>query len=92
MLLKLNEVRQLYKGVGCPTCNHTGYLKRMAIHEVLVVTKEIRELVDRRASTDQIRQMAVRQGTKTLRENCMQLVLEGITTTAELTRVAYSIE
>ena len=92
MMLKLSEIRQLYKGAGCPACNFTGYQKRQAIHEVLVVTKEIRELVDRKASTDQLRQIAIRQGTKTLRESCMQLVLDGVTTTNELARVTYSID
>jgi len=92
MLLKLTEAVQLYKGAGCPACNFTGYQKRMAIHEVFVVTKEIRELIDRRASTDQLRQMAARFGTKTLRDNCAKLVADGLTTTAELARVTYSID
>lgn len=92
MMLKLNEPRELYRGEGCPACNYSGYQKRIAIHEVLVVNKEIRELVDRHASLDQIRQMASRFGTKTLRESCTKLVLDGVTTTAELTRVTYSLE
>jgi len=92
MLLKLTDEKQLMRGAGCPACNHTGYQGRMAIHEVLVCTKEIRELVDRKSSTDQLRQMAIRQGTKTLRENCIKLVLDGLTTTAELARVTYSID
>ena len=92
MLLKLKDMQQLYKGAGCPACNFTGYQKRMAIHEVLVATKEIRELIDRRASTDQIKQMVARYGTTSLRDNCRKLVLDGITTTAELARVTYSIE
>jgi type IV pilus assembly protein PilB len=58
----------------------------------MVVNREIRELIDRRATTDQLRQMAARFGTKTLRESCIELVLDGTTTTAELTKVTYSIE
>lgn len=92
MMLKLTEPRELYKGAGCPACNYTGYQKRTAIHEVLVVTKEVRELIDRHASLDQVRQMASRFGTKTLRESCTELVLQGVTTTAELTKVTYSVE
>lgn len=92
MLLKLREPRELYKGEGCPACNFTGYLKRTAIHEILVVTKDIREIIDRRGTNDQLRQAASRFGTKTLRESCAQLVLEGITTTAELARVTYNVE
>lgn len=92
MMLKLNEPKMLYRGEGCSSCNNTGYSGRTAIHEIMVVNKEIRELIDRRATTDQLRQMAARFGTKTLRESCMELVLQGVTTTGELTKVTYSIE
>lgn len=92
MMLKLNEPRELFKGTGCPACNFTGYQKRTAVHEVLTVNRDIRELIDRRASTDQIRNAAARSGTKSLRDSCTKLVLEGITTTSELSRITYSIE
>lgn len=74
MMVKLKEPRELYRGDGCPSCNFTGYQGRTAIHEVLVVTREVRELIDRRATSDQIRQLACRAGTKTLRDSCTQLV------------------
>ena len=92
MMLKLREPQTLYKGAGCPACNYTGYSKRTAIHEVLVVTREIRELIDRRATVDQIRQIAIRLGTTTLRDNCTKLVLDGVTTTEELVKVTYSVD
>ena len=92
MMLKLKEPKMLYRGEGCNYCNNTGYKGRTAIHEIMVVNREIRELIDRRATTDQLRQMAARFGTKTLRESCIELVLDGTTTTAELTKVTYSIE
>lgn len=92
MMVRLKEPRELYKGEGCPACNFTGYQGRTAIHEVLVVTREIRELIDRRATADQIRQISSRAGTKSLRESCTQLVLDGVTTTQELLRVTYSVD
>jgi type IV pilus assembly protein PilB len=92
MLLKLKEPQNLFKGTGCPVCNYTGYSKRTAIHEILVVTKEIRELIDRKATIDQIRQIAVKTGTTLLRDNCVKLVLDGITTTEELLKVTYSVD
>lgn len=92
MMLKLKEPRELYRGEGCPTCNFTGYQGRTAIHEVLVITKEVRELIDRRATSDQIRQIAARCGTKFLRDSCTELVIDGITTTQELLRVTYSVD
>ncbi len=92
MMLKLREPQLLFKGTGCPACNYTGYSKRTAIHEIIPINKDIRELIERRGSSDQIRQVAVRFGFTSLRENCARLVLEGVTTTAELTKVTYSIE
>ncbi len=92
LLLKMKDPEPLYKGAGCPNCNFTGYKGRSGIHEILVVTKEIRELVNRRASIDQLAQMAMRQGTVTLQQSCRELVLSGITTVDELIKVTYSVD
>jgi type IV pilus assembly protein PilB len=92
MLLKLREPQPLYKGAGCPACNYTGYAKRTAIHEIIPINKDIRELIDRRATSDQLRHTAARFGFTSLRDNCIRLVLEGVTTTEELIKVTYSIE
>lgn len=92
MLLKMKEPTSIYKGEGCPACNFTGYKGRVGIHEVLVLTKEIRELINRGASTDQLQQMAIRQGTITLRQSCAELVLKGVTTVEEMIKVTYSVE
>ena len=92
LMLKMKEPLPLYRGAGCPTCNGTGYKGRSGIHEILVVTKEIRELIDRKATIDQLSQMAIRQGTTTLRQSCTELVLSGVTTVNELLKVTYSVD
>ena len=92
MLLKMKEPVPLYKGAGCPVCNFTGYKGRSAIHEIIVITREIRDLVNRGASADQISQTAIRQGTVTLRDSCSELVLEGRTTVDEMLKVTYSVD
>jgi type IV pilus assembly protein PilB len=56
------------------------------------VTKNLRELINNRRSIDDIKQEVVAQGTITLKENCKQLILAGVTTTEELMKVAYSLE
>lgn len=91
-LLNINEPTTLYRGEGCPACNFTGYRGRRGIYEILVVTKEIRELINQKASTDEIMQMALKQGTATLRFSCRQLVLSGDTTFEEYLKVTYSVE
>lgn len=92
MMLDMKEPQSLYKGEGCPYCNYSGYKGRSGIHEILAVTKEIRDLISRHATLDQLQQMAVRQGTQTLRQSCIDLVLEGVTTIEELLKVTYSLD
>jgi len=93
-VLGIQRPLTLYKGLGesCSNCNGTGYKGRIAVHEIMIVTKEIRVLIEKGASIDDIRQTAQRQEMSTLRENCKILVLEGITTIEEMNRVTYSIE
>ena len=92
MLLKLRDSQLIYKGTGCPACNFTGYQQRTVLHEIIPVNKDMRELIERRATQDQLRHMALRLGTTTLSDNCTRLVLNGITTTEELIKVTYSID
>ncbi len=92
MMLKMREPKPLFRGVGCPECNYSGYKGRTAIHEIMVVTRDIRELIDRRASEDQIRTVALRQGMTTLMDTAVKLVLEGVTTTAEMLKVTYTVD
>ena len=77
---------------GCSLCGNTGYKGRTAIHEVLLMTRELREMVDNRASLDEIRSSAAKYGTTTLQHSCIKLVRSGITTTEEMLNVTYSLE
>ncbi len=81
-----------YKGKGCKACNFTGFKGRMAIYEILVIDKVIRELILRKASTDEIRDEAVSQGMRTLRLSGWQKVVDGVTTIEEIVRVTQAIE
>lgn len=89
-MLGLEEPRDIYYGAGCDVCGGVGYKGRTAIHEVLVMNRELRELVDQGGTVEQIRQAAMRGGTTTLRQNCTELVLSGATTIEELIRVTYA--
>ena len=91
-LLKLKPGQKLYHGVGCSECNEKGYKGRIAIHEVVIMTKKMRALLERRASEDEMRALAVSEGTLMLADSAAQLVLEGITTVAEMSKVTYSID
>lgn len=79
---------KVYEGKGCEACRHTGYRGRTAIYEVLVMTEAIKELVLKRASSDQIKKMAISLGMRTLRQDGWEKIRLGITTPAEVMRVA----
>jgi len=79
-----------FKGKGCSTCSFTGMKGRVAIYEVMPISQEIRDLVIHNAPTAQIRETAQSQGMKTLRQNALQKVLDGVMTVEEVLRVTLS--
>jgi len=78
---------RLRKGNGCAQCLGTGYSGRVGIFELLVVDDAIRELINRRASSAEIRDLAVRRGLKMLRADGAAKALAGMTTVEEVLRV-----
>jgi type IV pilus assembly protein PilB len=79
---------QIFLGKGCKYCNNTGYFERMAIHEVIMIDDDIRELVVKKASSDQIKDFAIKErGFKTLRDDALSKWLSGMTTLEEVIRV-----
>jgi type IV pilus assembly protein PilB len=74
------------KGVGCPECEHSGYKGRLGLFEVLRLTNEMRELVLCNASSGEVKQLALRQGMRTLRMAGLQKVREGLTSCEEVIR------
>jgi len=89
--LKESDIR-LYRGKGCKVCNFTGYRERMAIYEILVIDRRIKELILARASTDAIRDEATKQGVETLRISGWKKVIQGLTTPDEVMRVTQAEE
>ncbi len=79
---------QFYKGTGCNECGHSGYLGRIGIYEVLVVSDKIMQLILRRAATGEIEKQAVAEGMITMKQDGYLKVAEGITTMEEVLRVA----
>ncbi|MFH1398036.1 MAG: ATPase, T2SS/T4P/T4SS family [Candidatus Omnitrophota bacterium] len=75
------------KGRGCNICNHTGYKGRIGIYEVLKPSPEIQRLVLERASSDAIKNIAVKQGLHTLREVAVEKLMAGLTSVEEVIRV-----
>jgi general secretion pathway protein E len=77
----------VWEAVGCETCSSTGYRGRVGIFELLPVTSEICKIIVQRADAGSIRNLAIQQGMRPLREDGWDKVRAGITTLAEVLRV-----
>ena len=82
----------IYKSVGCRECRNTGFFGRHAIFEWMDTDQEIRQLILKNASTDQIRDAARKQGMKMLAEDGWRLVRQGVTTVEEVLSVTTAKE
>lgn len=85
----VNSDWHFHRAVGCGACRGTGYRGRRAIAELLVLNDEIRELIIGRAPIRQLKDAARRGGTRSLRENAIDLVCEGVTSLEEANRVTF---
>ncbi|MHB8443141.1 MAG: GspE/PulE family protein [Patescibacteria group bacterium] len=83
-----DSVLYLSRGKGCDACNNTGYLGRIGIFEVLIVNDVIRDLILKKASTDEIDKVARSNNMMSLVQNGFLKVLDKITTLEEVYRVA----
>jgi type IV pilus assembly protein PilB len=77
----------LYRAKGCSRCNNTGYKGRLGLYEVMVVSEAIRRLTVERKSADEIGRVAAAEGMKSLREDGIDKVLQGLTSVEEIARV-----
>ena len=78
----------VYKGDGCENCLNTGYKGRIGIYEIMVIDENIRALISKNAETSKIRDTAIKNGMKTLIQDGIEKVLNGITTLEEVVQVA----
>ena len=85
--LKPQSVKgNLYRGKGCTECRNTGYRGRIAIFEMIPMSREMRKLVYDNANEDDIRQAASKRGMESLRDAGNHRVLDGTTTVEEILR------
>ncbi|MCX7806080.1 MAG: ATPase, T2SS/T4P/T4SS family [Planctomycetota bacterium] len=76
--------RTFYRGAGCPACRHVGFKGRKGIFEIMVMNNRLREMAFRKATTDDLREQARRDGMKTLLDDGLRKVLDGWTTLDEV--------
>ena len=74
---------KFYIGEGCPECHHSGYHGRQAAFEILTVTKEMRQMIAKGATSEDISKVAEKTDFVTMKEACRKLVFTGITSVGE---------
>jgi len=78
----------LFRGAGCSFCKNTGYYGRTSIYELIVLDEEIKSLIVSKASSNVIKDVALKKGMKTLKDSGLEKAMQGITTIGEVLRVA----
>jgi type IV pilus assembly protein PilB len=78
--------KRFYRGAGCEVCNNTGYKGRVGLFELMIMSNEIRDAVMNNAQSDELREMAVKQGMVSLRAAGIKACFEGTTTPDEVVR------
>ena len=78
--------RKIFRGKGCDKCNRTGYKGRLGIYELMLMNDEMRDMIIRNCSTEELRNTARKFGMVTLRDAGMESVFAGLTTAEEVIR------
>jgi type II secretory ATPase GspE/PulE/Tfp pilus assembly ATPase PilB-like protein len=74
----------MHRATGCPSCDGTGFKGRAGIHELMVVSREVRRLVQTGARAEALQACALKGGMRTLRQDGLDKVLAGVTTIEEV--------
>jgi type IV pilus assembly protein PilB len=85
----LGSSGRFFEGAGCIECGGTGYKGRMGIHELLVASDDMKRMIQRRASVEDMRKQAMAEGMRFLRESAVEHVLRGVTTLREINKVTF---
>ena len=80
---------RLWRAAGCAACGGTGFSGRLALQELLVVDAALQQAIVHRAGLEEMRELAKRQGMRTLAEDGIEKALQGRTTLSEVVRVLY---
>ena len=76
--------KQFYYGKGCSECNRTGYKGRQGLFELMMITDAVRELITKKAPTLILKQKAIENGMRTLRDDGLRCIFDGLTTIEEV--------
>ncbi len=92
MLLKdPGEEVTIYEPCGCPKCDGTGFRGRIGVYEIMEVTPQLKKVISKKGDADEIKELALKEGMKTLRMSATEYVLDGTTSVQEMMRVSFDV-
>lgn len=83
---------KFYRGSGCGNCGGTGYKGRIAVHEILAVNGEVRDLIPQDDASNKISNYLTKHGVRTIKDECIRLVQDGVISIEEAIAVAFTQE
>ena len=81
----------VYKPCGCPKCDNIGYKGRIGVYEIMNMTPDLKRIIARGGSADEIKDGALKDGMSTLRMSATRYVLNGITSVSEMAKVSFEL-
>ncbi len=92
MLLKdPGEEVTIYEPCGCPKCDGTGFRGRIGVYEIMEITPQLKKIISKKGDADEIKELALKEGMKTLRMSATEYVLDGTTSVQEMMRVSFDV-
>ncbi|MEK6727897.1 MAG: type II secretion system protein GspE, partial [Candidatus Omnitrophota bacterium] len=85
--IKPDQPLKFYREKGCQECRDAGYAGRLGIFEILIPDSEVKKLIDKKAASGEIRNCAISNGMRTLRDDGLKKLERGTTSLSELLRV-----
>ncbi len=80
---------EIYEPAGCDECDRTGFKGRIGVYEIMEITPKLKPYIARKASAEELKEVALSEGMNTLRMAATKLVFEGITSISEMVRVSF---
>ena len=89
--IDVNTISEIRRGSGCERCGQTGYRGRVGLYELLIMSDAIRHHIASGADANIIRDEAIKEGMRTLRQDALEKLVNGMTTPEEVVRVTRAI-
>ncbi len=85
------EEAVVYEPCGCPQCDNTGYRGRIGVYEIMQITPALKRAISHNRPAEDLKEIALSEGMKTLRMSATRYVFEGITSVSEMTKVSFDL-